>query len=380
MPDKHAKLSASGAKKWLNCPISTTLESEFPDTPSEYAAEGTTAHSLGEMKLKLALGRISRVQYHQLIEGLKTDKEMEEYADDYRDFVMERYNAAKSETTDAIILLEQRLDFSEWAPEGFGTGDAVIVSDKRLEVIDLKYGKGVPISAKDNPQLRLYGLGAAAKFGFLFGINDIHMTIYQPRLDNISTEILTQDELFAWGESIKEKAKAAFMGEGTAVAGKHCDDGFCKARPVCRAYYERNLRAAKFDFKRPNTMTKEEIAEAIDLSEQLVKWSKTVKDYALTKALEGEKFPGFKVVEGRSARCYSDEKAVEKALKNGGYEDIYDVKLRGITDMERYLGKKEFNNILGDYVIKPKGKPTLARSEDKRPALDSAEDDFKNIK
>ena len=386
MPDVHAKLSASGAKKWMNCPGSVLLESSIPDTQSEFAAEGTTAHSLGEAKLRLALNEITRVKYHKLIKDLEITEDMESYTDDYRDYVIERFHAAKAKTSDAVLMLEQRLDFSQWVPEGFGTGDVVIIADGTMEIIDLKYGKGVAVSAVNNPQLMLYSLGAISEYEFMYDIQEVTMTIFQPRIDNIDSFTMTDEELLNWGNEVRKKANKAFNGSDECVAGKHCDDGFCKARAICRAYADDKIRVAAIDFKKPADLSIEEIAEVIDLAERLANWSKLVKDYALDQAANnGVKFPGFKLVEGRSNRQYAvDDTLVAAKLIGAGYkdDDIWPRKLKGITDLEKYLSKKTFNELIGDMVIKPQGKPTLVPVEDKRPELNTnanAVNDFATI-
>lgn len=386
MPDVHAKLSASGAKKWLNCPASIALESGFPDTVSAYAAEGTAAHALGEAKLRLAINQITRVQYHKLIKDLEITEDMEEYTDAYRDFVLERYNALQGRFSDATLQLEQRLDFSEWVPGGFGTGDALIIGGDTIEIIDLKYGQGVKVSAQENPQLRLYALGAVSEYGFLFDIQKISTAIFQPRLDNIDTEELTCEELLRWGKDVIPKAVLADKGSDECHAGCHCDDGFCKARPICRAYAEEKCRLAAMEFKPPAELSIDEIAEIIDQSERLATWAKLVKDYALDQAVnKGVRYPGFKVVEGRSNRKYAVPDAeIAAILTEKGYreQDIYKKEILGISKMEALLSKKKFNEFLGGYVVKPQGKPTLVPAEDKRPEINTAEkaaDDFKNV-
>lgn len=386
MPDMHAKLSASGSKKWLNCPASITLESGFPDTVSAYAAEGTAAHALGEAKLRLAINQITRVQYHKHIKDLEITEDMEEYTDAYRDYVLERYNALKGEFPDTTLQLEQLLNFSEWVPGGFGTGDAVIIGGDTVEIIDLKYGQGVKVLAGQNPQLRLYALGAVSEYGFLFDIQKIRTTIFQPRLDNIDTEELTCEELLQWGKDVIPKAALADKGSDECHAGRHCDDGFCKARPICRAYAEEKCKLAAMDFKPPAELSIDEIAEIIDQSERLAAWAKLVKDYALEQAVnKGIRYPGFKVVEGKSNRKYAVSDAeIAAILTEKGYseQDIYKKEILGISKMESLLSKKKFNEFLGDYVIKPQGKPTLVPAEDKRPEINTAEkaaEDFKNI-
>lgn len=386
MPDIHARLSASGAKKWINCPGSIQLEENFEDKPSQFAEEGTNAHALGEAKIRLATKEYNRTKYHNAIRNLEITEDMEDYAESYKNYVIERYNSALQKTPDAILMLEQRLDFSNYVPDGFGTGDAVIIAEGKLEIIDLKYGKGVEVSAVDNPQLRLYALGAYEAFDMLYGFDTVEMTIYQPRLDNISSESISVAELLEWGESVKKAAQLANDDSITeCVAGKHCDTGFCKARPVCRAYAEERQKMAVYDFKPPAMLTVAEIADIIEQSASLEKWAKLVCDYALQQAYKhGVEYPGYKVVEGRSNRKYSKpDSEVAKILTDNGYQesDILVHKLKGITDIEKLLGKKTFAEVLGSYVVKPPGKPTLVCSEDKRPAINSAmqaQEDFKN--
>ena len=386
MPDIHARLSASGAKKWINCPGSIQLEENFEDKPSQFAEEGTNAHALGEAKIRLATKEYNRTKYHNAIRNLEITEDMEDYAESYKNYVIERYNSALQKTPDAILMLEQRLDFSKYVPDGFGTGDAVIIAEGKLEIIDLKYGKGVEVSAVDNPQLRLYALGAYEAFDMLYGFDTVEMTIYQPRLDNISSENISVAELLEWGESVKKAAQLANDDSVIkCVAGKHCDTGFCKARPVCRAYAEERQKMAVYDFKPPAMLTVAEIADIIEQSSSLEKWAKLVCDYALEQAYKhGVEYPGYKVVEGRSNRKYSKpDSEVAKILTDNGYQesDILVHKLKGITDIEKLLGKKTFAEVLGSYVVKPPGKPTLVCSEDKRPAINSAmqaQEDFKN--
>nr|DAP46778.1 MAG TPA: Protein of unknown function (DUF2800) [Caudoviricetes sp.] len=386
MPDIHARLSASGAKKWINCPGSIQLEENFEDKPSQFAEEGTNAHALGEAKIRLATKEYNRTKYHNAIRNLEITEDMEDYAECYKNYVIERYNSALQKTPDAILMLEQQLDFSNYVPDGFGTGDAVIIAEGKLEIIDLKYGKGVEVSAVDNPQLRLYALGAYEAFDMLYGFDTVEMTIYQPRLDNISSESISVAELLEWGESVKKAAQLANDDSITeCVAGKHCDTGFCKARPVCRAYAEERQKMAVYDFKPPAMLTVAEIADIIEQSASLEKWAKLVCDYALEQAYKhGVEYPGYKVVEGRSNRKYcKPDSEVAKILTDNGYQesDILVHKLKGITDIEKLLGKKTFAEVLGSYVVKPPGKPTLVCSEDKRPAINSAmqaQEDFKN--
>lgn len=384
----HAKLSASGSKRWLACPGSVQLESQYPDVTTSFAEEGTAAHELSELMLQHKLGEFTKRQYSSRLkkqkEGEYFSQEMLDHCENYTDIVIERVNEAKAQTPDAQVLLEQRLDFSEWVPEGFGTGDVLIVGEGLIEVIDLKYGKGVPVSAEDNSQMRLYGLGAYNEYDLLYGIESVRMTIVQPRLDSVSTEELSADELLKWADEIvKPTAKEAAEGSDQFEAGEHCR--FCKARAECRIRAEANLELAKHEFKEPPLLSPEEIAEILEQASQLKSWVSDVEDHALDQAYKHNvAYPGWKVVEGRSNRIYSDKDAVESVLLLEGYEetDIHKpTELKGITDLQKALGKKNFDTLLKGFIIKPPGKPKLAPESDKRPALSSAAsaaDDFKD--
>lgn len=347
----------------MKCTPSARLEQDFKDEQSPYAKEGTKAHQLAEKWLQYHLGERS--------DPPQGEPEMTDYVEVYVNAVLERI------TPGATVLLEQRLDFSPWVPEGFGTGDAVIIADGRLEIVDLKYGKGVPVSAEENPQLRLYALGAINDFDWLYDFDTVRMTIVQPRLDNISSEEMTVDELWQWGESIKPLAMRAFIGEGDFIPGEHCR--FCKARYTCRARAEANLELARLDFREPETLTVEEIAEVLKQAEDLQRWVRDVKEYALNQAYRhGVKFPGWKVVEGRSVRKYADEEAVARRLQEEGH-DPYKKVLLTITELEKQLGRKRVGEVIGDLIEKPPGRPTLVPETDKRPEiLTAAAEDFKN--
>ncbi len=381
----HALLSASGSARWLACPPSARLEEQLPDETSSYAQEGTFAHSLAELHLKSYLGRIAAKEYTKKLEQLKKHdfycQEMEDYIQQYFDLAVEKINEALTRSKDASIFVEQRLDFSPWVPEGFGTGDVVLISDGLLEVIDLKYGKGVPVDAENNSQMRLYGLGALNQFDMLYDIETVRMTIVQPRLDSVPSEELSTQELLAWGEEVvKPKAELADKGEGDFSAGDHCR--FCRAKAACRARAETNLELAKYEFQEPPLLDNNEIAEILFKAEELQKWAKDLQDYALDQAQNhGVKFEGWKLVSGRSNRRYTDEEAVAQKLVAEGYEEgsIFKKSLLGITAMEKAIGKKRFSEILKDLVIKPAGRPTLVPESDKRPeiqSIDSAIADF----
>lgn len=383
----HALLSASGSARWMSCTPSARLEEKFPNTTSEYAEEGSFAHALADLKLSRAIANtIKPSAYKKRLAEMQKDPmyspAMEEYIDQYVAQVSEIFMAAKKECKDTLVLLEQRLDFSEWVPGGFGTGDVVIISDGTLEVIDLKYGKGVPISAENNSQTRLYGLGAISTFDMLYEFDLVRMTIIQPRLDSTSTEEMTVESLLLWAENkLKPKAQLADAGGGEFYAGDHCQ--FCRAKATCKARADYNLELAKYDFQDAFLLSKEDIAEVLARADQLKAWVTDIETYALEQARDhGEKFPGWKLVEGRSNRKYADEKQVAETLTDAGYAEnkIYKPKeLLGITAMEKLLGKKKFEELLKELVIKPAGKPTLVPENDTRPeinSLQSAIDDF----
>lgn len=374
---EHAKLSASGSKRWMSCPPSAILEQQFEDEQSPYAAEGSFAHSLAELCLRLYLGDITDKQFENLLQKRRADpfftKEMADYVQGYVDIAIEKINAARAISKDAVVLLEQKLDFSPWVPEGFGTGDLVLIADGKCEIVDLKYGKGVPVSAEENTQMRLYALGAINQFDCLYDIHEITTTIAQPRLDNVSSQTLTVAELLAWAEAeVKPKAQLAINGQGEFCPGDHCK--FCKARFTCRARAEENLKLAAYDFRDPFLLAPAEIANILGKAEQLAAWVADVQKYALDQAENhGVTFPGWKLVEGRSNRKYDDEDAIAKVLIQAGYteDQIFEKKLLGVTKMTEVIGKKAFSQLLDQYIVKPPGKPVLVPESDKRPAINS---------
>lgn len=379
----HAILSASGASRWMACPPSARLEQGFENKSSVFAAEGTLAHELGELGLKLALGEITKRVYTTRANKLTKDNElfsedMPDYVETYIETCMERVSEAKATTPDAVFKIEQRLDFSEWVPQGFGTGDFTIIADGTMEICDLKYGKGVPVSAENNKQMRLYALGALREFSFLYDIEKVRMTIIQPRLDNISTDEITVQELLTWAnEVVKPTAELAFKGEGEFCAGDHCR--FCRAKAVCKARADKNMELAKYDFEEPKTLDNDDVAYILGKVDELVNWAGDVKEFALEQALNGEDFTGFKLVEGRSNRKYTDKSAIIETLKEQGYEEENIFKpqeLLTVTAMEKSIGKKQFNNLIGDFIEKPPGKPTLVPESDKREVYNPAKADF----
>lgn len=382
MPSEHAKLSASGSSRWINCPPSIRLEEQFEDKTSIYAEEGTLAHELAELKLRLELKEITKRTYTLRFNKATKDnplysKDMDDYVDVYKEICMEKYLNSKETTTDSIAVVEQRLDFSNFVPDGFGTGDFIVIADGTLEICDLKYGKGVPVSAENNSQMRLYALGAINKFSFLYDIEKVRMTIIQPRLNNISSDEISVNDLLKWAEEVvKPSAELAIKGEGEFKTGGHCK--FCKARSVCRARADENLELAKFEFKKSDTLSNDEISEILEKVDSLVKWASDVKEYALDKALEGQDFKGYKLVEGRSTRKWKDEKAVAKILTDRGFLDniIWTKKLTTISNIERAIGKKETERLFKDLIDKPTGKPTLVPLSDKREVYNPAKADF----
>ena len=372
MPERHAVLSASSSHRWLECPPSAMECANIPDKTSVYAQEGTDAHTLCEYKVLKALGRKAKDPRDNL-EYFNT--EMDYHSDSYASYVMEQLEEAKKLCNDPIIMLEQHLDFSKWVPEGFGTGDCVIVADDVLQIIDFKYGMGIEVSAVRNPQMMLYALGALEVFDGIYDIKQVYMTIFQPRRDNVNTYILTKDELLKWANDILlPAAKLAGEGKGEYKAGDHCR--FCKIKNTCRKRAEYNLEMAQYDFQMPSKLSNDEISIILSRIDELVAWAGDIKDYALQQALSGVKFSGFKVVEGKSNRRYVDEAKVASVVENAGY-DPYEKKLVGITAMTVLLGKKKFNELLGDLIEKPAGKPTLVNDADKRPELNTANEDFK---
>lgn len=378
---EHAKLSASSAKKWLNCTASVAMESVMPHEESVYAKEGTTAHKLGELKIKKEKNGISYVEYCKAIETLEIEQEMQYYTEMYKDFVIERYHNAMQKGNTVLLELEKRVNYSKYAKEGFGTADTLIISDNTIEIIDLKYGKGVKVEAENNPQLMLYGLGALEAYDWLYDIKNVVMTIYQPRMDNISTFKMKAYDLYKWGESIREIAERAYNGNGECVAGKHCTEGFCRAKSKCKAFAEYVGGIEKYQNKAIEMLSNDEIVEILNKIDALVKWAKAVKEYALQQMLNGEEFTGFKLVEGRKSHCYSmtDDEVASMLLQKGYAEDIvYKKTLRSVADMKKVLGA-DFDDVLSGFVLTKGGCPTIATLDDKRPVYNSAEYDFRDI-
>lgn len=369
----HALLSASSSHRWLNCPPSARLCEGYDDKGSNFAAEGSDAHSLCEYKLRKALGMEAKDPTEDLT---WYDAEMEESASGYAAFVMELVAEAKKTCSDPVVLIEQRLDYSKYVQSGFGTGDCVLIADGTLHIVDFKYGRGVLVEAEDNPQMKLYALGALEIFDCLYDIETVSMTIYQPRRANVSTFTLTRQELLDWAETVLvPTAELAYAGDGEYHCGEWCQ--FCKAKADCRERARANMELARYEFRQPPLLTDEEVEEILGKLDSLMDWASDIKDYALQAAISGKHWSGYKLVEGRANRRYTDENAVVAAVKAAGYDPYDEPKLLGVTAMTTLLGRKQFNDILGGLITKPQGKPTLVPESDKRPAMTTILDDFK---
>ena len=372
MPDVHAKLSASGAHRWINCPGSVRLEEDFPDTTSNYAREGTLAHALAEAKLKkYFIKGYGKKAYDKEVEPIKSDelydKSMENYTDVYFDEIKTRALSYKERP---FVAIEERVDFSNWVPEGFGTCDCLMIYRDTMTVIDLKYGKGVEVDPEDNPQLMLYALGAYAGYGFLFNIKKVTLCIVQPRIDNIKSWDISAGDLLAFGERIKPIAKDAYNGSDKLCQGEHCR--FCKAKSRCPERAKEMFKSV--EKLKPimdsdiGLISNDDISRYLKESTGLIDWIKGLEEEALASILKGEEIPGYKAVEGRSIRKFKDADKAISLLEGAGYDEavLYERKPLSLSKLEKLVGKKEFESVLGTEVIKPQGKPTLVPESDKR--------------
>jgi len=368
---KHAVLSASSSERWLNCPPSARLCEAYEDKGSDYAAEGTDAHTLCEARLRLMLGEA----VWDPVEDLSWyNEEMEECAQGYAAYVVELLETVKQTCSDPVVMIEQRVDFSRWVKEGFGTADCILIADGVMNICDYKHGKGVEVSAVGNPQMRLYALGALEIFDSIYDIEEIRMTIYQPRKANISVDSISKDDLLRWADTeLYEKAEMAYEGRGDFQCGEWCR--FCKAKAECRKRAEANMVLAQYDFEAPALLEDSEIADILGKVDALTAWASDVKEYALQQAISGKEWTGWKLVEGRSNRKYTNEAVVAATVEDAGY-DPYERKVMGVTAMQKMLGKSRFEELLAPYIEKPQGKPTLVPESDKRPAMNTAKNDF----
>lgn len=372
MPGVHALLSPSASHRWLNCPPSVRLTEGLESETSAYAEEGTCAHSLCEYKVNQAIG----IQEEDPRPALKyLDEEMEECSDEYRNFVMETFAKNEEETgSKPFISIEERLDISRYVPDCSGTGDCVICSDGVLHVIDFKYGSGVKVDADRNSQLMIYALGAYELFKMLYDIQVVRMSIFQPRMANVSTYEMPIEDLLSWAkEELMPKAELAFNGTGEMASGPWCR--FCKLKPSCKKRAEENMAGVWEDFALPPVLSNEEVSEILDKASEIKNWLTDIEGYAFEVLQRGGEIPGYKIVEGKSNRKYTDEEAVASTVQEAGY-DPYEKKVLGITAMTSLLGKKKFNELLSPFVTKPQGKPTLAPLSDERKAINTITNDF----
>ena len=377
----HALLSPSSAHKWMVCTPSAKFEARYPDKESVYEAEGTKAHALGARLLILASRAMTLYVAEKIIDYRLSkldesfDEEMKEAARGYAMFVLTDYFERKEKVGEARLEVEVLLDLGEFIPEGFGTSDAVIISGNTLHVIDFKYGKGVRVEAENNPQMLIYAVGAYSFYNAIYDVDEVLTSIYQPRINNISTASMTGAELMAFAENLKGIAEKASKGKGEFVPGDHCR--FCRARQHCKALtgWAEELRS-NLD---ANELQPHDIQMILLRSDAIKSWLSAVEDYALESAMAGNAIPGFKIVEGRSVRKYSDENKVAEVLESNGFMDIWKKSLKTITEMEKMITKKTFATLLSGLIIKPSGKPTLVPENDPRPDFNSAETDFKDI-
>lgn len=385
---QHALLAASHAERWIACPPSAVLEDKYNQEHGEetsvYAEEGTLAHEFGEARLQKMFGRITPAEYEGICASLRENPlyapEMEEEVAKYTTYVSESYSLAKKKTKDAAVFIEQILDFSSVVKDGFGTGDAGIIADGQMELIDLKYGKGVKVEAENNPQLMLYAIGALSEYSIMYDIHRVKMTIVQPRLDHISSWTATVKEILKWAAEVAEPAaKLAYEGKGLQKSGPHCK--FCRVRAVCATLAANNLALAKHEFKDPHLLTEDQLLEIYAQIPKLTDWANSVSAYLLDEAIKGHKFKGYKVVEGQSRRKWADEEAVKGVLDLEGYpsEMYLKTSLAGISDIEKLVGKKNFPTLFKGLVGRTPGKPTFVSDSDPRPAydpVDQAKTDF----
>lgn len=393
-PKQHALLSASSAHRWLNCTAAPRFEEQFPENTSEYAEEGRLAHAICELKVRKKFTVMSKSTYTKQLNKLKKDPlykdEMEKTSDLYIEHLTER---AMTYKTTPSVAAEVKVDFSEYVPDGFGTCDCVMIGGDTLSITDYKHGKGVPVSAENNPQMRLYALGALKRYRPVYGdsIKKICMTIDQPRIqDDVSCEIIAVEELLVWGESIKPIAAKAYMGLGTFCPGEHCR--FCRGKTKCKARADQNTALEEFKDCVPQNgekpplfgqgvLTDAEIGDLLVRGQELVKWYKDLEEYALATILNGGIIPGWKAVAGRSNRTFTNQEAAIAAVIAAGYDEclVYDRKPKSLTELEKLMGKAEFAEKVGKFVEKPLGKPTLAPASDKREAYSSAALDFAGV-
>lgn len=387
---QHALLSPSGAHRWLACTPSARLEAQFPDSTSEYAAEGTLAHELCELKLRSYVEATPKRTQTMALNKLKKKElwsdEMVGHAETYLDFIKETALAMQDKPH---IVIEKRVDITQWVPEGSGIADCILIGGGILHIIDFKYGKGVPVSAEANEQLRLYALGAYAAYSLIYPIKTVRHSIVQPRISSeVSTWECTIEDELAFGEYVKERAALADKGDGDfAPSADVCR--FCRAKATCRARAEQNVKLA-FEEKdgipvtshKPELLTPDEVGIYLAYGADVAKWVSELESYALSECLAGREIAGWKAVEGRSSRVWSDQEEAFKAIVANGTPEamLYETTPLSLAKVEKLVGKKNFEAVAGEYVVKQPGKPTLVSSDDKRPAITNkvtAEEAFK---
>ena len=392
-PEKHALLSASSAGRWLRCTAAPRFEAQFPEKTSEYAEEGRLAHAFCELKaLKAFTTTIKPRTYTSRLKKLKENPLYQEEMDRTSDLYLEHLNelAMRYESV-PNVMAEVRVDFSDWVPEGFGTCDCVMIGGDTLNIIDYKHGKGVPVSAGNNPQMRLYALGALKRYQPVYGdrIKYVRMTIDQPRIQTApSSESITVGQLRAWGDEIKPIAAKAYLGLGEFCPGEHCR--FCRGKAKCRARAEQNTALEEFKDcvpqsrtagNSPHALTDEEIGDLLVRGKELTAWYKDLESYALQTLLDGGNIPGWKAVAGRSNRAFSDQDAALAAILSAGYDEslVYDRSPKTLSELEKLMGKSEFADKVGSFITKPLGKPTLVPASDPREPYSTAAADFADV-
>lgn len=382
-PTAHAVLSASASHRWINCPGSIRASEDIPSGTTKFADEGTDAHEAAEQlirkgKVDAKLRKAIKAFYEAHPELGGTVEDMIRTLEPYVEFVKEEFAEAVKSDPAAELMTEQRVDLGLWARGSFGTTDVAIIGGDQLTIIDLKYGKGVPVSAENNSQLRLYALGTLTMLEAVYDISTVKMVIYQPRLDNVSCDTISADDLREWGESVvRPAADLALTDNAPTAAGSWCQ--FCPARHTCRTRADYFMELA--EYKKKAFLSNEEIGQILAKVDGLVKWADDLKETTLTRALHGEDFPGWKVVEGRSVRRFTgSEEEIVRQCEGAGYDRalLYETRLLTLTNIEKLLGKTQFAEILDGYYEKPQGKPTLAPESDRRPAIinQSAAEDF----
>lgn len=381
MPELHALLSASGSHKWLHCTPSARLEETCPETTSEYAEEGRLAHAIAELQLTKQFTPVKPSKYKadlkNLQENPRYNPEMMTHVQTYIDFIL---GVVHSYESPPYVAIEKTVDYGHVAPGGFGTADCILIGGKTMHVIDLKYGKGVPVYAENNTQMMLYALGSLAAYEFLFEIEEVTLSIIQPRLDAISSWTISVLDLLVWAESIRPIAQLAFDGIGETCPGDWCR--FCKVRSLCRARSEFSQETFEtYNGMKPPIIGNDEVGEILKRADVIKKWISDIEEYALSALLAGEDIPGWKAVEGRAVRQFTDAEAAFEAVKANGYDEVllYERKPISLASVEKLLSKKAFTELLGDFIFTPPGKPTLAAASDKRPAITgrtSAADEF----